>query len=661
MESVSEVAPGRARRPSAFRLAQQTLWMVSVESARAPARLGQPPRPPEGHVGTGTGPPLDCAAAALLDREESAPSPSACLRAKMVLILTRKNERDTMGCMASKPDYIESAAGGEKEYLTNYVEGKTLGQGEFGVVKLVTDVREKDSANAKPKACKYLKKGYVFKDNTLYAPVKRSVLEGEVDILRRLDGKCYCLRLCDVYESPSQIYMITGEGFSSGSEFASCQQSNLEEQLSKLSRILRGWGDDVSILPWVSKAFQDTSGLRTEDVSRISYELWSAVDHCAKNKVLHRDIKPENIMFVDSNRSSQLRLIDFGSGRCDELEQAPGNEVDRYTTFAGSAFYISPEMFQHSYTNKTDVWSAGAALYVLVAGYPADQLQLVFDKLQSTKPNRLKSLPNMPSNMPESFYEMLEGALQYRHKSRSEAGALMKGEFSQFHIELSKEAGSGGAISIHEVAQEAAEQGDTVPEMSTSKSRRTTSVVLEGSVKRHNAYLGYQKFERSLTTMQMNQKKSASMGSDISDEKKEEAPEVEKGNAAKLQVVTIKELMSVLTSMEMVDERERVDVIKMIQGLRGFMFYETFAYHVAALRQLINEKENQKERRKAGLVKGDMLNMSVHGSRVFANAKKQDGSRSGKGNKFFSADLDGSQPGAAPDTAILPAQLVDDE
>lgn len=85
-----------------------------------------------------------------------------------------------------------------------------LFQGEFGVVKLVRDVREKDS---KPKACKYLKKGYVFKDNTLYAPMKQSTLQGEVEILRRLDGKCYCLRLCDVYESPSQIYMITGEVF----------------------------------------------------------------------------------------------------------------------------------------------------------------------------------------------------------------------------------------------------------------------------------------------------------------------------------------------------------------------------------------------------------------------------------------------------------------
>ena len=33
-----------------------------------------------------------------------------------------------MGCIASKPGYIDSAAGGEKEYLTNYLEGETLGQ-----------------------------------------------------------------------------------------------------------------------------------------------------------------------------------------------------------------------------------------------------------------------------------------------------------------------------------------------------------------------------------------------------------------------------------------------------------------------------------------------------------------------------------------------------
>jgi len=65
---------------------------------------------------------------------------------------------------------------------------------------------------------------------------------------------------------------------------------------------------------------------------------------------------------------------------------------------------------------------------------------------------------------------------------------------------------------------------------------------------------------------QMNQKKSASAmesnRSETSLEKKEEAlSEVPvKGNAEKLQVVTIKELIDVLTNMAMGDERERHEV-----------------------------------------------------------------------------------------------------
>ena len=74
------------------------------------------------------------------------------------------------------------------------------------------------------------------------------------------------------------------------------------------------------MIPYLSKAFQETTGgLRTEDVSRISYQLWSAVNHCAKHHVMHRDIKPENIMFSNLKKDSQLRLIDFGSGTYDEI------------------------------------------------------------------------------------------------------------------------------------------------------------------------------------------------------------------------------------------------------------------------------------------------------------------------------------------------------
>ena len=33
--------------------------------------------------------------------------------------------------------------------------------------------------------------------------------------------------------------------------------------------------------------------LTTEDVSRIAFQLLTAVDHCAQHGIIHRDIKPE--------------------------------------------------------------------------------------------------------------------------------------------------------------------------------------------------------------------------------------------------------------------------------------------------------------------------------------------------------------------------------
>jgi serine/threonine protein kinase len=234
-------------------------------------------------------------------------------------------------------------------------------------------------------------------------------------------------------------------------------------------------------------------------------------------------------MFCTAERDSPLRLIDFGSGTLDGMDgfgpsgssSSSSDDVDRHHTFAGSAFYISPEMFQHDYNTKTDVWSAGTTLYVMAAGYPADALQDTFDVLQGSRPGRLRNLPNLPKNMPDSFYDMLEGALVYRHRNRKDAGQLMECEFSQFHILHHGDGGGGGGggtISITEIVAEAGAGGGggggesstndgsssdimTTGENRRSMNKRTTSVVLEGSVNRHNAYLGYQKFERSVTTI----------------------------------------------------------------------------------------------------------------------------------------------------------------
>lgn len=406
------------------------------------------------------------------------------------------------------------------------------------------------------------------------------------------------------------------------------------------------------MMPYLSKAFQDTGGLRTEDVSRISYQLWSAVNHCANHNVIHRDIKPENVMFCTTKKDSELRLIDFGSGTYDCAVEEDNKDVDRHHTFAGSAFYISPEMFQRTYTSKTDVWSAGATLYVLVAGYPADRLQETFNVLQSNKKDRLRQLPNMPDNMPCSYHDMLEGALTYRHKGRSTASQLMNGEFAQFHIHHSSQ--ENGTISILDVAAEAAGgESRTQGNSATPKKRATKSVLLEGSVYRHNAYLGYQKFERSVTTVlatmlckenskalltlieEEGMKDSVKNGDNFGD-----AIEVEmsgkvsvKTNKEKLQVVTIETLIDVLESIRerALEVRDIDETLKTIRSLKDFSSYKTFAYHISFLRQFVesNEKHTRQGPKRGGLDSSGSgvknKTSSVHGGNVWTSMRVKRG------------------------------------
>jgi serine/threonine protein kinase len=347
--------------------------------------------------------------------------------------------------MSGGMNIVENVDGNLEDYQTRFTEDRVLGEGEFGVVTLVHD----KSADNKDLAMKTLRKGVVFKDNTLYPACPPEILLGEVNMLRALNGKHYCMELVGVYETPRAILMVT----------ELCSGGEMMEYVSK-----------------------QTEDLRTEDVSRISFQLLDAVNHCAKCNIIHRDIKPENTMFTDSKPGSTLKLIDFGSGTIKVVEGV-------HTTFAGTPFYNSPEIFQKKYTQMTDVWSVGVTLYVLVAGYPSECLQKAFNLLLNTKRD-LKTLPNLPDDMPDTYYEMLEGLLMHSYKKRTSAGDVLKQEFVQFHRDLLEESNK---VATDTVA--------TPSPKRTTRLRRTSSVTLLGSVGRHSMFLEFKKFERSLTTI----------------------------------------------------------------------------------------------------------------------------------------------------------------
>lgn len=497
-----------------------------------------------------------------------------------------------MGCSSSKLDIIEYARGNEKDFHERFVEEGALGQGEFGVVKQCMDLHAREGDENKHLAVKILRKGMTWKDNTLYMPIKPEALKLECGILRDLGGRNYILELIGVWESSSNIYMVTEQ----------CEGGEMME--------------------YIAKAHGE--GIHTEDVARIAMELLSAVGHCSDHGVIHRDIKPENIMFRNREPGSSLRLIDFGCACRDVPDPAaPKDEDFRHTTFAGTPFYISPEMYQRAYTTKTDVWSVGITLYVLVAGYPAEQLQKAFNILQKSDRD-LRELPDMPKDeLPDAFFDMLHQMLTYKHKARLSAPEILPSEFIQ-------------SYSVQDDFD--LKMDPSFPEQSST---RKGSLLASTSL-RHSSYLAYGKFERSVTALlvaMLSRQQLSELVKRLSkpvsnDQSQDTTYSNDDANKMRLQVVTVQSLKKTLEDIN-------AECVEMVNNLPNAAVYDSYAYHWKLLLQFTEEESNKNSsiakqaeldnsmgRRTRSLLilrksQKNALDLSDHGGQHAANAQSQ--------------------------------------
>jgi calcium-dependent protein kinase len=79
--------------------------------------------------------------------------------------------------------------------------------------------------------------------------------------------------------------------------------------------------------------------------------------------IIHRDLKPENILMQDDGNPDTIKIIDFGAAKMFDI-----SEDLQQKERIGTPFYIAPEVLNHNYNEKCDIWSIGVITFMLLSG-----------------------------------------------------------------------------------------------------------------------------------------------------------------------------------------------------------------------------------------------------------------------------------------------------
>lgn len=149
-------------------------------------------------------------------------------------------------------------------------------------------------------------------------------------------------------------------------------------------------------------------------------EMLLCIKECHDMNIAHLDIKFENFIYDANNK---LILIDFGHSI--PIEK---NKVDIVGSY-GTIYYICPEGFKGYYSQKSDIWSLGMCLHLLLTEdfpFEGDEDDDEFER------NVVKGNIFIDESLSKDAYDFISRCLDYDISSRATVDELLQHPFITF-------------------------------------------------------------------------------------------------------------------------------------------------------------------------------------------------------------------------------------
>ena len=161
-------------------------------------------------------------------------------------------------------------------------------------------------------------------------------------------------------------------------------------------------------------------------------KVCEGVQHAHQKAIIHRDLKPANILVTDVDGKPVPRIIDFGLAKAVTGETAEGTVLTAMGNFVGTPGYMSPEQCSPAVQDidtRTDVYSLGMVLYVLLAGsLPFETGEWKNQPLDEILRRLREEDPPAPSTKVSADYESSSAAAEARGTGPKQLVIALRGD-----------------------------------------------------------------------------------------------------------------------------------------------------------------------------------------------------------------------------------------